>query len=76
MCMSYGARSVAGLFVRLRLLQMKAAATERPAKTDNDQVNSNDIVQHSRHHNTKSAAHLRSHCACLIGQVCRRRCAC
>jgi hypothetical protein len=28
---------------------MKVAAVERPEKTDNDQVNRNDIVQHSRH---------------------------
>jgi len=57
------------LFVRLRLrlLQMKVAAAERPAKSDSDQVNRNDIVQHSRHHKSKNAAHLRSHCACLIG---------
>jgi hypothetical protein len=41
---------------------MKVAAAERPEKTDNDQVDRSAIVQHSRHHETKNTAHLRSHC--------------
>jgi hypothetical protein len=52
---------------------MKVAAAEWPEKTDTDQVDRDAIVRHSRQHKTKNAAHLRSHCACLIG-LCRPIC--
>ena len=51
---------------------MKVAAAERPPETDNDQITR--PVQLSRHHKNENAAHLRSHCVCLIGirwPICR-----
>jgi hypothetical protein len=44
--------------VRLGLLQMKVAAAEQSQQTDNDQIDRNDVVQQSRHHKNKNAAHL------------------
>src|ERR1700691_6114014 len=59
---------VAGCLYGSNLVQMKAAAAEQSHKTDNDQIDGDDIVQQSRHHkNKKCRALLRSHCVCLIG---------
>jgi hypothetical protein len=36
---------------------MKAAAAEQSHKTDNDQIDGADVIQQSRHHKNKNAAH-------------------
>jgi hypothetical protein len=58
MSLSYGAPSVAGCLSGSNLVQMKAAAAEQSHKTDDDQIEDGaDIVQQSRHHKNKNAAH-------------------